>query len=84
VKKGPHEWLKNYPDATVLHPGDHVIYELAFDPETWPTAPLPEKGPSRKVTMRAVFAIPADEETKRDKVWTGEVASPASSYTIYR
>ena len=84
VKKAARGWTKNYPDATVLQPGDHMVYEVAFDPETWPTAPLPEKGQSRKVIMTAVFAIEADQDAKKGKVWTGEVASPASSYTIYR
>ena len=82
--KGDKEWSANYPDATVLQPGDHMVFEVAFDQETWPHAPLPQKGQSREVRMKAVFTIPADEQTREHKVWTGEVASPEATYMIHR
>jgi len=84
VRKGPRAWTRNAPDAAALAPGDHMVLEVAFDQDTWPDAPLPGKGNSREVRMKAVFAIQADEETKKAGVWTGEVASPEETYTIYR
>lgn len=84
VKKGPMEWAKNYPDATTLAPGDHMVFEVTFDQSTWPNAPVPDKGKSREIKMKAVFSIPADEDTKKQSVWTGEVSSPEDTYTIYR
>ena len=35
------------------------------------------------VRMKAIFATPADESTKKHGVWTGEVTSPLESYTFY-
>jgi hypothetical protein len=34
--------------------------------------------------MKAIFSIPADDDTKKHGVWTGEVSSPLESYTIFR
>jgi hypothetical protein len=84
VEKAPRGWRKNFPDAMTLGPGDHIVFEVTFDEATWPNAPVPEKGKSREVKMKAVFAIPADADTKTHKVWTGEAASPVETYTIYR
>ncbi len=84
VKKGPRGWRKNYPDATVLQPGEHLVFEVAFDEETWPSAPVPEQGKFHDVRMKAVFAVPVDDESKKQEVWTGEVSSPEGVFTIYR
>jgi hypothetical protein len=77
-------WSKNYPDATTLVPGDHMVSEVTFDPSIWPNAPVPEKGKSREIKMKAVFSIPADEDTKKYSIWTGAVSSPEDTYIIYR
>ena len=84
VRKGDREWSANYPEATLLQPGDHMVFDVAFDQETWRDAPLPGKGNSREIRMKAVFRIPADEQTREHKVWTGELASPEAAYTISR
>lgn len=84
VKKTPRNYRKNYPDWTLLLPGDHMVFDVFFDQTTWTNAPLPEKGNSREVKMKAVFEIPEDKETMENKVWTGKVCSPEETYTIYR
>jgi len=84
VKRVPREYTKNYPDWTTIPPGDHMVFEVSFDPGTWLSAPLPEKGKSRGVKMQAVFEISEDKDTKVHKVWTGKVSSPEQRYTIYR
>jgi hypothetical protein len=84
VKKKPREWRKNYPDSTILGPGDHMVFEVSFDEATWEGAPLPEQHKSRRVKMSAVFEIPEDQDTRKMKVWTGKASSPELTYTIYR
>ena len=84
VKKGMMAWTKNYPDWTVLTSGDHMVFEVSFDLETWPNAPIPEKDKSREVKMKAEFEIPEDKETKEYQVWTGKVSSPEDKYVIYK
>ena len=84
VKKKQIGWTKNFPDSTTLAPGDHLVFEVTFDQAVWPDAPVPDKGKSREVKMKAVFAIAADDESKQHGVWVGEVSSPVASYTIYR
>jgi hypothetical protein len=84
VKRVPCEYLKNYPAWTTIPVGNHMVLEVSFDPQKWISAPLPEKGKSREVKMKAVFEIPKDKDTKEHKVWTGKVSSPKHAYTIYR
>jgi hypothetical protein len=86
VKKRPRGWDKNYPDCSVIPPGGHMIFEISFDDTTWQGAPLPEPEmrQTRRVRMKAVYAVPVDPETKRDGIWTGEISSPEDEYTIYR
>lgn len=83
VEKAPRSWRKNFPDWTTIPPGDHMVFEVSFDPQTWQNAPLPEKGESRRVTMKAVFEIAEDKDTEEHKVWTGRVSSPEHVYVIY-
>ena len=86
VKKAWRGWKKNAPDSTTLPPGDHMVFEVSFDPKIWPLASselLPEEGKSREVKMKAVFEIVKDNETQKQDVWTGSVSSPEETYVIY-
>ena len=84
VTKAEISWRKNYPDSTTLAPGEHMVFEVTFDKSVWPNAPVPDNGKSRVVRMKAVFAVPADEDARKLGVWTGEVSSPVEAYTVYR
>ena len=76
VKKNNRGWDKNYPDGTTIPPGDHPVLEVLFDEATWQDPPLPEQGKSRTVRLRAIFEVPADQDTKASQVWTGRTLSP--------
>jgi hypothetical protein len=39
---------------------------------------------SRVVKMKAVYAVTADEYSKRYGVWIGQISSPKESFTLYR
>jgi hypothetical protein len=84
MKKRPRGWDKNYPDWSIIPPGDHMIFEISLDDTTWQDAPLPENGQTRRVRMKVVYAVPVDPETKSHGIWTGEISSPEDEYTIYR
>jgi hypothetical protein len=84
VAKTPRDWNKNFPDWTILAPGDHMVIEVTFDRSTWRDAPLPEPGQQRTVSLRAIYEIPEDDETKSNNLWTGRVASPETTYTLFR
>ena len=84
VKKMPRPWTKNFPDSITILPGDHMVFEVSFAGATWQNAPLPPKGKSHKIKMKAVFEIVEDEQSKKHGVWTGKVSSPEFPYTIYR
>jgi len=83
VKKMPRGWTKNFPDWITVFPGDHKVFEVTFD-ATWRGAPVPPKGKSHKINLKAVFEIGEDKDTKQNQVWTGKVSSPELPYTIYR
>jgi hypothetical protein len=84
VKKKQRGWRKNYPDWFLVAPSEHMVFDITLDESVWENPPLPEKGKSRVVKMRAVLEIPEDADTKGSGVWTGKVVSPEHSYTIYR
>lgn len=83
VKKAPRAWKKNYPDWTLIQPGDHMVYEVSFDEETWPNT-VPAKGKTQQVKMSAVIEVKPDVDSEKEKVWTGTVSSPEQAYTIAR
>jgi hypothetical protein len=49
VTKGSRAWTRNFPDTTTLGPGDHMVFEVTFDKDTWPNAPMPVESKSHTV-----------------------------------
>lgn len=84
VRKNPREWTKNFPDWMIIPPGDHMVVDVTFDATTWGSAPLPEPGQNRTVSLRAVYESTDGEDAKENKVWTGKVSSPECEYTLFR
>jgi hypothetical protein len=84
VGKKLREWMKNFPDATIVPPGDHMVFEVALDDDVWKDPPLPERGQSRTVRLRAVYTIRNDQEAEKFGVWTGRVSSPEETYTLWK
>ena len=64
-------WDKNYPDATIVPPGDHMVFEVTFEDAIWQNSPLPERGRSRTVKLRAEYEVKGDEKAEKLAVWTG-------------
>ena len=84
VRKKPRGWDRNYPDATIVNPGDHFIFEVSFDDAIWQDSPLPEKSRSRTVRLKAEYAVEGDVQSEKLGVWTGRVSSPEARFTIWR
>lgn len=84
VSKKPRGWDKNYPDATILPPGDHMVFEVTFDDAIWQNSPLPERGRSRAVKLKAEYAVGGDKDAEKLGVWTGRQSSPEEPFTIWR
>lgn len=84
VKKLPRPWTKIFPDWLTIDPGDHMVFEVSFSETIWQNAPLPPKGKSHKIKLKAVFEIGEDEQSKIHEVWMGKLSSPEHPYTIYR
>jgi hypothetical protein len=83
VKKKPRGWDRNTPDWIAIPPGDHLVFDVSFSEPIWEDAPSPEGVKPRPVRMKAVYAIPADPETKKHGVWVGQVASPEEAYEVH-
>ena len=84
VKKKPREWDKNYPDYWTLGPHESLVLAVEFaDAEIWEGFPRPS-GISRTFTMRAVFEIQPDQDSKQHAVWTGRAVSKADKYVFYK
>jgi len=82
IMKKPREWNNNYPDWTIIPPGDHMVFDVTLNESIWKNVPLPEAGKSRVVKLKAIFEIPNDKYAKEKKVWTGRVASPEYTYIM--
>ncbi len=61
-----------------------MVFEVSFDEAIWQNAPLPDRGRSRAIKMKAVYEVPADDDTKEFGVWNGRISSPEETYTVYR
>lgn len=84
VKKKQRGWNKNFPDFATIDPNGHFVIDVTFDPEVWENAPLPEKGKSHTVSMKAIYEIAESDHAKESKVWIGRVVSEKKEYTIWR
>jgi hypothetical protein len=84
ITKQPIGWNKNYPDWTVIPPGEHMVFAVKFDASTWQNVPLLEAENPQIIRLKAIFEIPEEVEAKERKIWTGRVASPEDTYTFYR
>ena len=84
VKKLPRVWTKNLPDWMQLGPGDHMIFEVTFDPTVWDSPPLPPSGASQTATLTAIYELTASPESKQQAVWVGRVATSDLRVAIVR
>ncbi len=84
VTKKPRGWDRNVPDWSIVPPGGHMVFEVAFDEAIWQNAPLPAGGRPRAIEMKAIYEVPADDEARKHGVWSGRIVSPEETYTIYR
>jgi hypothetical protein len=84
VAKIPIDWTVNPPVWSIVTPGDHMVFEVAFDQATWRGVPLPMSRGSRVVKMKAVYSVATDEYSKRYGIWSGQISSPKESFTLYR
>ena len=79
--KAESEWSKNFPDYHDLAPGDTWVMDVQFaDATVWNGFSIPSG--SQNVTLRAVYAIKPDNETREFGVWTGKIASAEGKFTI--
>jgi hypothetical protein len=75
VKKRPTVFTMNYPSSWVILPGEDLVIDVYWgDEDTWEGFP-PLGTESQKLTIRAIFQIKPDSETKQYDVWTGRIAS---------
>jgi hypothetical protein len=65
-------WTKNYPATHEIKPGKFLITNVDLCDGTWTVEPdLPEKDLELRLT--GYLEIKPDEETRKQKVWTGKL-----------
>ena len=77
IERAMTDYLKNYPDYLTLAPGDAWILPALIRSGDWPGFPEPRPNSEARLTLRALYRINPDADTKKLGVWTGEVASEA-------
>lgn len=89
TKKFP-GWDKNFPDWTLLPPGDSIVYEVNFDPEIWNNVPTHSAQGFTVVKLRAIFENDLEDTEgleaffKLTDVWAGRAVSNEQTYKIWR
>jgi hypothetical protein len=84
VTRKPVVFKQNTPMTLTIAPGASTTVEVAPASSGWVGAPLPAPGSSARVTLRAVYHIPADSLTRQYGVWTGTATSRAVAATVVR
>lgn len=82
IKKRPQNWNRNGPDAYLVRPGQHFIWDVRFDDKTWEGFPKVWKNVDVKI--EANFSNEKDEESETHKIWTGLISSQPMPVTLYR
>jgi hypothetical protein len=82
AKKRDITWTVNSPVWRSLAPQESLVLEVHYAATNW-WSRFPEPQGSRTVTMRAVFTVSPDEESRRHKVWTGRISSEDREVTIH-
>ena len=87
ISKKGRDWTKNYPDAYLVRPGQHFIWDVRFLPEIWDG--FPSEWKNGEATIQAHFQQSKDSEpspkTKGDDtIWFGKVSSDPLKVELYR
>ena len=77
-------WDKNFPDYWTIKPHECLVLDVQFaDTDIWERFPR-LSSVSETFTMRALFEIRPDKESRELSVWTGRAVSRAEKYVFYR
>ena len=76
IKKKERSWTENAFSIWTLEPHESLVLDVNFtDSNTWEDFPH-----SQTVTMRAIFDVMTDGQSKEYAVWTGRVLSKSDKY----
>ncbi len=92
MKKKMRGWDKNAPTTVTLDPGDMYVFDVRYQGEEWEGAKFPygkdiQRRRSKMIPfyhIKAVYEIREDENSKKQKVWTGRIESEEVKTAVYR
>ena len=83
AEKKPRGWRANEPFYWILEPHENLVFDVQFtSASTWNGFPDVQPHMRKVVSMRAIFEIQPDDESRRQGVWTGHVQSQSGKYTF--
>ena len=82
IAKKPRDWTRNFPCPVLIAASEHWVIDVDLEPSVWENSPLAGGSGRATVRLKAVFEIREDNESKKERVWTGRVSSPENEYTI--
>ncbi len=84
VKKTARDWSKNFPAYWLVPAHESLVLDVYYaDTKIWEGFPRPKRMP-QAYTVRAVFEVKADEESRQKSVWTGRVESKPEKIVFYQ
>lgn len=83
------DWLKNFPDGYIVLPNSYFVIPVSFSKVLWGTSKEWESFPDEvknadTFSLRAIYSIPEDKETKEYKIWTGKAESEWLRVNFFR
>jgi hypothetical protein len=81
VSKRPVVFTVNRPSTFLIPPGEHQVYPIRLD-KSWDTGPKLPNSTEMKARVKAIYEIPATDESRQYKVWAGRVESDSYEFTL--
>jgi hypothetical protein len=82
VRKRTEVFTRNGPGWWTLEPHGHLFLDVYLgDRSIWEGLPRTSSG-CETVQMRAVYEVKADDESKKERVWTGRIVSDTQAVTL--
>ncbi len=77
-------WDKNAPAFHEIKPGDMLVTDINLIDGTWKIEPPLEKEAAHRLMVTGHFSVKESTDSKKLKVWTGELSSEAEEIVLQK
>jgi len=81
VLKRSEVFTRNFPSTFLIPPGEHQVYPIRLDKSWTPVRSFPNLT-EMMATVKAVYDVPATDESLQYRVWAGRVESDSYEFAL--